>query len=102
MGAERFDEFGAGADVQKAFDAAHDKALYDYGHRGYTGSLAEKHEFALRNDGKPVLSTRAVSFADDDLDENDHDKWGPAWAVAVHGEDPTIIIGYHFYGYASS
>ena len=102
MGAERFDQFQKGTNAKKAFSAAHDEACYEYGHRGYTGSLAEKHEFELRNGGKPLTMKDAEAFADRDLEENDHDKWGPAWAIKVKADDSDAILGFLFYGYASS
>lgn len=102
MGAERFDEYQNGTDAKLAFNRAHERACYDYGHRGYTGSLAEKSQFEIRNGGKAVKLSEAEAFADNDLDENDHDKWGPAWALKIKADDSDHIIGFYFYGYASS
>lgn len=102
MGAERFDHYQKGADVKSAFAAATEEAAYEYGHRGYTGSLAEKNEFEIRNEGKPLTMKESEAFADKDLEDNDHDKWGPAWAVAIRPDDSQEIIGWLFYGYASS
>lgn len=102
MGAERFDNYANGTDAQRTFDAAREKAQYNYGHAGYTGTIAEKDSFELRNDGKPLTLKEAEVFADKDLQENDHDKWGLAWAVAVRADDSQEVIGYLFYGYASS
>jgi hypothetical protein len=102
MGAERFDQYQAGKQSQEAFGKAREEAFYEYGHRGYTGSLAEKYEFILRNDGKPLTKKEAEAFADFDLDQNDHDKWGPAWAIAIRSDDSSEIVGFLFYGYASS
>jgi hypothetical protein len=102
MGAERFDQYQKGTDANVAFDEAVDKAGWEHGHGGYSGTLAEKHQFVMRNDGKPLTKKEAESFADDDLDENDHDKWGPAWAVPIRADDSPEVIGFYFYGYASS
>lgn len=102
MGAERFDNYQKGTDAQKAFSEARDHAFYEYGHRGYTGSLAEKDRFELRNGGNPLTLKDAEAFADRDLEENDHDKWGPAWALKVKDDDSDAVIGFLFYGYASS
>lgn len=102
MGAERFDVYQKGADLQKAFLDARDEALYEYGHRGYTGSIAEKPEVELRGDGKPLTMKDAEAFADKDLNDNDHNKWGPAWAVPFRADDSPELVGYLFYGYASS
>jgi hypothetical protein len=102
MGAERFDHYQNGTEDKRAFAAAVEKAGWDYGHSGYTGSIAEKHEFEIRNGGVALTLKDAQEFADKDLDENDHDKWGPAWAVKVRADDSEQVIGFLFYGYASS
>ena len=102
MGAERFDVFQKGSDVHSAFKAARDEALYEYGHCGYTGSLGEKTSFEMRNGGQALTFKEAEAFADKDLEENDHDKWGPAWVVPFHPDDSPTVIGFLFYGYASS
>jgi hypothetical protein len=102
MGAERFDQYQNGTDVKAAHSAAFDQAGYDYGHRGYTGSLAEKPTFEMRNGGKALTLKEAKAFADKDLEENDHDKWGPAWVVPVRAIDGERVVGFLFYGYASS
>jgi hypothetical protein len=102
MGAERFDVFQEGTNAKEAHQAAFEQAGWDYGHRGYTGSLAEKPKFEIRNGGKALTKAEAEAFAERDLDENDHDKWGPAWAVPVRAEDSEKVIGFLFYGYASA
>jgi len=45
MGATTFETTGKGKTVGEAFQNARDQALWDYGHRGYTGSLAEKDDY---------------------------------------------------------
>ena len=102
MGAERFDEFWLGADVSEAFSQARKKAFYEYGHRGYSGSLAEKDHYEIRNGGAALTRKEADAFADKDLEENDHGKWGPAWVVKVKADDSELLVGFLFYGYASS
>ena len=42
MGADQFFVVELGRDADDAFDRAHDAAAYDYGHSGYTGTIAEK------------------------------------------------------------
>ena len=44
MGACEFVHYEDGADVNRAFWKAVAKAQYDYGHAGYTGTIAEKDE----------------------------------------------------------
>lgn len=47
MGAQEFSKRQKGESAKEAFITARDQALYENGHRGYTGSLAEKSEFQL-------------------------------------------------------
>ena len=45
MGAASFDTAAFGKTPQAAFNAAQDRARHDYGHAGYTGTIAEKYGF---------------------------------------------------------
>lgn len=47
MGAETFRVRANGKTAKEAFTAAVEQAHYEYGHRGYTGSIAEKHDFVV-------------------------------------------------------
>ncbi|PAX84305.1 hypothetical protein, partial [Streptomyces albidoflavus] len=47
MGAEGFVTYQAGTDAQKAFEGAVEDARYEYGNRGYTGTIAEKDDFTV-------------------------------------------------------
>ena len=106
---DRFKDAGA------AFWAAVDQAAYDYGHAGYTGTIAEKDgyhqvaEFASDedahaainawiNDGYAYDTGSAVPVPDDHpyhkLRNATDDKWGPANLVVT----PKF---YHFFGWAS-
>ena len=42
MGAEDFTAEGKGKTLEAAFRRAHDAATWEYGHGGYTGTIAEK------------------------------------------------------------
>lgn len=125
MGAEQFKSYGTGADSQQAFRSAVDQAAYDYGHAGYTGTLAEKREFVTIPDSFEAVKKRAVedgeklegwihkalltaetpeqkaeAIAETLMamdDERITDKWGPAGCVEV---EPGKL--YLFFGWASS
>lgn len=125
MGAETFQSYGQGATPEEAFRAAREEALYEYGHRGYTGTLAEKSEFTLIKDSfddivklaaqqgeklhgsthKALLTAttphdRASVTAEALIavcDERIIDKWGPAGCIEV---EPGKL--YLFFGWASS
>ena len=47
MGATTFFNIGKGATAQEAFDRLHQQALYQHGHGGYTGTIAEKSTYTL-------------------------------------------------------
>jgi hypothetical protein len=47
MGAHYFATAAWGKTPQAAFQAAQERARWEHGHGGYTGTIAEKHDFAL-------------------------------------------------------
>lgn len=99
MGACYFEVHAKGTELDKLFQEAREQALHDYGHRGYTGTIAEKDSVVLRKK-RPMPKKEAKAFAEKDSDEND--KWGPAFAVPLcKSEEDEAIIGYLIYGYAS-
>lgn len=96
MSAEDFSVVQEGKTADEAFAAAVDKALYDHGHSGYTGSIAEKNNFIMID--VPEGET-PMEYADKMSRDNDArycDKWGPACCIAL-GDDE-----YLFFGIASS
>ena len=96
MGAERFSTTGSGKTVDDAFDAARDQAFYDYGHSGYSGSLAEKTDFVEISVPEGQDPEEFAENLMDNADPRIRDKWGPAGAVLQkHGV-------WLFFGWASS
>ena len=106
MGATEFMVSSEGATAKEAFDAAVEKAQYDHGHAGYTGTIAEKNEFheipfkpvAVDGPTSP-LQDQAEKFAWRLLEGDDgrcNDKWGPAGCVKIAKGH------YLFFGWASS
>ena len=96
MGAEVFYQEGEGATAQEAFKSAYEAACYDFGHRGYTGSMAEKDSFVEIElpEGKDP-SDYAEELINND-DERVDDKWGPAGCLKMEEGK------YLFFGWASS
>lgn len=103
MGASEFESRAKGKDAKEAFQAAREQAQYDYGHAGYTGTIAEKHDFTVI---KPkageapsdcVERFRRESFEVEGAEWNPYnDKWGPAGCIDLgNGE-------FLFFGSASS
>jgi hypothetical protein len=93
-----FTTWVACADVRGAFNDAVDKARYDHGHAGYTGTIAEKCGYVVLSD-KPMLREEAARFVHEKIDGND--KWEPAYACA-YSEDGKKVDGWVFFGWASS
>lgn len=97
MGASEFLTVGRGATAREAFLEARANALYQSGHGGYSGTIAEKSgfvEIAL------PIGKSAEAHAEDLMQENDRridDKWGPAGCIKLPEKDKWL-----FFGWASS
>lgn len=97
MGAQSFVVFRSRKDktAHEAFSDARAEALYDYGHRGYTGTIAEKHAIKILPmvEGKTAEQS-AWHYLD--IDHPDvREKWGPAGCIEADNE-------YVFFGWASA
>lgn len=132
MGAARFGNFGFGATPQEAFNSAVSQARYEHGSGGYSGTIGEKHSFSLLTVPKGIAALdfmRWVRSAEtsDDLPpeipaehrgavrraaEISDDKWGPAAAVEIVGQElealkkrynnvPPNARAFYFFGWAS-
>lgn len=102
MGADIFTVYQEGEDVGTAFDDARVDAFHMYGHRGYTGSLAEKDSYTVI-DWTPTSRLEAEAKADSLIHAGDRridNKWSPAGALAVRDDDGEA--GWLFFGWASS
>jgi len=109
MGAERFITYSKGATAKEAFELAVESAEYEYGHSGYTGTIAEKDDFVMVDVSLPEGWGAEELF--DALDEYvgmggldpiavkllgeekvkafaylHDDKWGPAVGIHMGGE----------------
>jgi hypothetical protein len=115
MGADNFVSIVTGESARAAFDAAVEGAQYDYGHAGYTGTIAEKGSEGFVSFEVPALSgaddATAYRWAEGVLSPDTYqqrdpvlqkitaavdDKWGPAGHVAL-GDNRHL-----FFGWASS
>ena len=96
MGAETFSVRSEGKTAQEAFNSAVSQAQYDYGHRGYSGSIAEKSSFCMID---LPIGKSPDEYSDELIDTGDariDDKWGDAGCFDLG--DGT----YYFFGWASS
>lgn len=101
MGAQEFGNYSTGVSANAAFKSVVEKAEYDHGHRGYTGSIAEKDAFVMMGtaDTKQLAAEMAQKFMDEG-DGRIDDKWGPAGCIEIKSNDK--IREYLFFGTASS
>jgi len=103
MGAEVFFTTAKGRDADDAFDEARRRAQYDWGHAGYTGTIAEKDQFAMI--APPDDGGDPAAFADRLIDNGDYrvdDKWGPAGCIHLGTDPDTGTKNFLFFGWASS
>lgn len=105
MGACTFVDVKRGSSAKDAFEAAVSDAQYEYGHGGYTGTIAEKYTFVMidpKKDGKNTDDWAQADYEDYayklvvDGDYRIDDKWGPAGCIDL-GDGK-----YLFFGWASS
>lgn len=99
MGGTTFMTTAKGKNAQEAFTNARADALHEYGHGGYTGSIAEKQSFTMIQ--LPDMGPEgpdAGGYAWSLIDKKDprvDDKWGPAGCIDLgNGE-------FLFFGWAS-
>jgi hypothetical protein len=93
MGAESFANYGTGATVQEAFGAVTQQARYEYGHGGYTGTIAEKRSFHLLDPrdakGKPLPFSkvrRAMQLSDEMVEGgSERLEWDPPFEILSEG-----------------
>lgn len=94
MGAETFTSAAKGTDLREAFSAAIEQAQYDYGHAGYTGTIAEKHDVVVI-ESTPMSEQDADALANRLISKDDpriSDKWGPAGAIAIASGTSTQTV----------
>lgn len=117
MGGTTFITYARGADPDAAFRAAVERAQYDYGHAGYTGTIAEKDSYVIV-DYEPRSKSDAEALAHTlihDLDYRIRDTCGPAGAIPVRGDTDVVdaiattvtaastpdVVGWLFFGWAT-
>lgn len=111
MGGETFMTRARGRTAREAFDRARDRAAYEHGHGGYTGTIAEKQSFVMISIPESFPSTlqmyapgrptpqREEAFAQYLIEEDDpriSDKWGDAGCIECRFEE------FLFFGWASA
>ena len=108
MGAEQFYSTAKGKTPRDAFKSAHADACYEYGHGGYSGTLAEKGGYTMSNKPDDISGSKWSDMVDE-FDEEDKDqahyrelkrdfevyddKWGDALCIE-NGDDEYIFCGW--------
>ena len=104
MGAESFLVRETGSTLLEAFQKAVRQAQWEYGHRGYSGTIAEKSAVrevlapsTMGSDEEKIAW--AISLLHDEITDQNlcwiEDKWGPAAALRLTNEE------WLFFGWAS-
>lgn len=91
--------------AKKAFISAVEGAAYEHGHGGYTGTIAEKHDFKIVKTVRVNKDDFNINNPDQYLDWDNgiaNDKWGPSACVEIVDEKTGEVLGWVFYGWASS
>ena len=96
MGATEFICDAHGTTALDAFQTAVKEAEYEYGHGGYTGTIAEKHSFRMVECEmeKEAVTAKMAEIMEDE-DHWAQDKWGPA--ACIEFEEGRYV----FFGIAS-
>ena len=100
MGASEFYNIYTAKSAKEAFHLLVDKALYEYGHGGYTGTIAEKNTFKPASSEVFPDKDSAYAFATSKMEDDNHwcsDKWGPAAYVTFKndkGEQSFLFFGW--------
>lgn len=93
MGGELFTTRSKGKTADVAFRKAVKQAHFDYGHAGYTGTIAEKPSFI---EVKVPEGKDPEDYAEELCDGGDprvDDKWGPCLCVKAKEKDEWIFFG---------
>lgn len=91
MGAASFMTKASGATAKEAFLNATADARHEYGHGGYTGSIAEKHSFQMLT---VPAGKSPTEFAKEIVWDDEHwvsDKSGPAGCIALGGAEYLFV-----------
>jgi len=96
MGADVFMITATGVSARDAFNNAREEALWEHGHGGYTGSIAEKDSYKLISLKEGCEPYEYAEELIENEDSRIDDKWGPAGCFDLGGNR------YLFFGWASS
>lgn len=93
MGACTFQSTATGKTAKDAFTKAREQALYDHGHGGYTGTIAEKPGFRMVAEGVDPDPAATMKRCLDDEHHWCQDKWGDAACLQI-GPEKWLFFGW--------
>lgn len=96
MGSVDFETYATGKTPKEAFASAVEQALYEHGHEGYTGTIAEKNGFTIITPPN-TWKGREMEYAQKLLEEEDSrisNKWGPAGCIHLFSEGLKEEVAY--------
>lgn len=110
MGAEQFQNDSKLKDADEAFAEQRDQALYEYGHRGYTGTIGEKSGFRVWEPPAGHSYDEVVAaLTGYYISDSERPSWVPEWVWGVYNDKwgdciaiPNPEGGWTFVGWASS
>jgi hypothetical protein len=92
MGGEYVETKAKGRTARAAFNRAKKEAYYEYGHGGYSGTIAEKPDFIEVEVPKGKDPEAFAEELNESSDPRVDDKWGPACCVKL-GKDEWLFFG---------
>ena len=98
MGATTFMCGTYSGSAETAYNFLVEEAYYNYGHNGYTGTIAEKSGY--KKAGEAETNEEAMKLAGKLLDEDDSNEWGkynPAGYIEVKSKPNNYYL---FFGWA--
>jgi len=87
--------------IEATFQSLKEQAAWEYGHAGYTGTIAEKtcwKRYAVVPDLKAAKRLVAEFFQKNQYEEEIGSKWGPAGVIEFKETGKTMLF---FFGWAS-
>jgi hypothetical protein len=91
--------------AREAFRRAVEDAQWEYGHGGYSGTIAEKGSFVMIHSEEVTSHDTAYDYASRLIEECDRriwDKWGPAGCIEIPDSEKDGTKEFLFFGMASS
>lgn len=96
MSKQTFTNVAIGKTATEAFNKVVKEAQYEYGHGGYSGTIAEKSGFVMIAVPAGVAPRKYANDLINDDDPRISDKWGPAGCIDLGNGK------FFFFGWASS